>query len=235
MSKAPVNSQERKQVLGTLGKINSSNKLSIKDTMAAITDLHQQIKMMKDRLYTDDQIYKFQTAALVGIRKGLLEQNEIELKELLDTRQKLKDYYLDDYQKNYSIHEREVSTASRRFAAMTKKELEVEANKYKLATYANELIDPNILDELAVAMKLSGVDPRDFDSFRKEIKDNFYDEPWLKNDLGKYLNNQIDVLKTNLDNIVYDFEDEKGITAIPDTIEGILDYLEFTEVEDDNE
>jgi hypothetical protein len=214
---------ERAQVLEGFQKLENSKKKSVRMAVDSIKDLRKQIVQMEDRGYPDNQVYKIKVEALSAIKKDLFENNQKELQELINTKNDLKKYHDDTYNKNYSQHERELASYKRKYAAMTLQELSAEASKYMEGKYPVD-IDSNVIDELCISLKENKYNDKDFEGLRKWMKDIHYDESYMKNPLGENIENHITVLSKNIDNVVYEYDD---INHFPTTIEDIEESMEY--------
>lgn len=217
-------------ILKTLSFIKGTNRKSTKQLVESLIDLKAQIKMMEDRGYPSDQIFKIQQAALQAIKLDLFENNKQELLDFQKQKEELRAAYKNQYDSNYLNHEREIATYKRKYASMSLKELSAEALKYIEGKYPED-IDPAIVEELAIQLKQNNYPQTEFELFKKKMNDYCYDSPHLKNDLGKYLDTNENVLTQNLTNVLYERDDA---TVFPVTPEDILEYFDIESEGADN-
>jgi len=192
-------------------------------------DLRSQIKMMEDRAYPSNQVYKIKQAAIESIKLDLIEANREELNTLHNQMEQLKQYYQDEYQKNYDNHSREIEAYRRRLSAMSKKEIDEEAGKYLNGQFPKD-VDSNIIDELSIALKNNGYEG--FDAVREVMAKNKYSEPWRQMDVGEYLDKSIEARKGNIGNIVAETDDG---TFFALSLGSLDDFLDTEEKEAENE
>jgi len=220
---------QKEDFLKTFTWIKGTNNKSVQNALASLKDLRAQIKMMEDRAYPSNQVYKIKQAAIESIKLDLIEANREELNALHNQMEQLKQYYLDDYQKNYATHSREIEAYHRRLSAMSKREIEEEAGKYLNGEFPKD-IDANIIDELSIALKNNSYDG--FDAVREVMAKNKYSEPWLKLDVGEYLDKGIEARNGNIGNIVAETDDGTFFALSLDTLD---DFLDSEEKEAENE
>jgi hypothetical protein len=213
----------------TMDYLKNTKSKSVQNAMASLKDLRSQIKMMEDRAYPQNQIYKIKQAAIESIKLDLIEANKQELNTLHNQMEQLKQYYHAEYQKNYATHSRELEAYKRRVSAMSKRELEKEAGRYLNGEFPKD-VDANIIDELSIALKNNNYDG--FDTLREVMVKNKYSEPWLKMDVGEYLDKSIEARKGNFGNIVSETDDGLPFAL---SLGSLDDFLDTEEKEAENE
>lgn len=213
----------------TMDYLKNTKSKSVQNAMASLKDLRSQIKMMEDRAYPQNQIYKIKQAAIESIKLDLIEANKKELNTLHNQMEQLKQYYHAEYQKNYATHSRELEAYKRRVSAMSKRELEQEAGRYLNGEFPKD-VDSNIIDELSIALKNNNYDG--FDTLREVMVKNKYSEPWLKMDVGEYLDKGIEARKGNIGNIVAETDDGLPFAL---SLGSLDDFLDTEEKEAENE
>jgi hypothetical protein len=214
---------QRKDYGYTLDLIKNAKVKSSREAIQSISALRQTLKSLKLQGISEAQIYKVKQASYDAIKQDLLSNNLAERQALEDKLDTIKNAYERDYQKNYETHHREVDAARRRYAAMSKKELFAEADRYLRDGFPKD-VDPGIIDELSINLKSNGYEM--FDTMREVMIKNNYDKPYFHNEVAEDILGDLQFISTDPKYVFLKTEDGKRVNR------DIADIEEFLALED---
>lgn len=209
--------EHKNDYLKVLSLVKNSKNPTIQKTLQALTEVNNQIDIMKRNGMKEASIWQFRQDAISSIKLDCLEASRIESEQLQNKLNILKDAYNHEYQKNYSNNSRIIDDARRHYSAMDKTELEAEANAI-ISNPATDML-PGQLEELSIALKDSGSEV--FPELRQTINSNNLLKPWINSDLGKSIVDELNIVANG--NMILKDEDNSNIAFDFDSIKEIMD------------
>jgi hypothetical protein len=228
--------KETQDIKNILQKVESTKRRSTSYALASLKELNKNIKNMEFQNYPSNQIHAYKRNALEAIKLDLIENNQKELNDLFNVKDKLRQGYEANYEKDYLKNDRKLNDYKHKLSAMAVKELAEEMGNYINGDFPIDT-DSRILDELCIhakkyeeeLSKQKDSELLSLESFRKVMIDNKYNEPYMKDSIGKSINKNIDVLSQNVSNVVFDYDDTT-LSAL--TIEDVNDFITMDDTEE---
>lgn len=216
----------KKDVAFTMGLLNNKPNLPNRQVLASLKHLRAELKVGKDRGVPKDQLDKIKSAALEAIANDLYEANTAERERLRGELERVKQFSEQQYTKNYESNFRRLEDCKRKYASMSKKELEAESIKIMEHVLPSDY-DPRIYEELSIQLKQNN--SHNFEPFRSYLKNQNYAEPHLHSELGKELDADLRALIYSPNALLVKTEDgRRGALSI----EQVIDLLDVEEGEE---
>ena len=186
-------------------------------------------KIANEALAEESKKYDPKSPYIEGLKSDLMDALNADVSELRKQEKernsqemaKLAEHYRAEWKAQERENRQKIADYDLKLSAMSKKELELEMDKY---LSSEEALDPLLVDTLSVHVKNELPDLHE--SLRKVANERHYNEPWKLTAEGKFLDEEANVLENcDLDEFPVTLRDEAGNAhIIPIQIGDVVDF-----------